>query len=114
MSTILVLLHTEDDGSLRRASLEAISVARSLNGAFGVGLVGAQVAAALEQLGGCGASRVLAVEGPAFGQPRYSTDTAAAVAICEARFLSPCRSACRVNRSKEALSCLSLAALMAS
>ncbi len=81
MDTILVLLHTEEDGSLRRAPLEAISVARALHSTFTVGLVGAQIAIALEQLGGCGASRVLAVEGPAFAQPRYSTDAAAAVAI---------------------------------
>ena len=84
MDTILVLLHTEEDGSLRRASLEAISVARALHSTFAVGLVGAQIAIALEQLGDCGASRVLAVEGPAFAQPRYSTDAAAAVAIFEA------------------------------
>lgn len=84
METIFVLLHAEEDGSLRRASLEAVSMARSLPGSFCVGLAGARVAAALSQLGGCGASRVLVVEGPAFGEPRYSTDAAAAAAICEA------------------------------
>lgn len=84
METILVLLHTEEDGSLRGASLEAIGLARSLGGPFAVGLIGARSSDAVARIGGCGASRLLVVEGDAFGQPRYSTDAVAAAALCGA------------------------------
>lgn len=84
MDTILVLLHTEEDGSLRRAALEAVSVARGSGHPFALGLVGGSVGGALAQLAGCGAARTLAVQGGAFAASRYSTDAAAAKAICDA------------------------------
>ena len=84
MENILVLAHTEADGSLAKAALEALATALSLGGALTVGLVGATTAAAADQIGSCGAVRFLAVTGDAFTQPRYSTDAAAAEALCRA------------------------------
>lgn len=88
MDTILVLLHTEGDGSLAKPALEALGTARTLSDAlqapFAVGLVGAAVQSAADAVAGCGASRFLGVAGPEFGQSRYATDAAAAEAICRA------------------------------
>ncbi len=78
--TILFLAYTEADGSLSRTALEALAAAESLDGDLIVGLVGGTVSAAA--IGGCGASRFLAVEGPEFSQPRYATDAAAAEKLC--------------------------------
>ena len=79
--TILALLYTETDGSLSRLSLEALELARTLGGTLTVGLVGADVKAAAAAVANCGAPRVLAVGGEAFGSSRYSTDAAAAEVI---------------------------------
>ncbi len=49
-----------------------------------IGLVGAQVQPAADQIANAGASKILAVCGDAFAAPRYSTDAAAAEAICRA------------------------------
>ena len=84
MASTLVLLHTEDDGGLRRASLEALETARSLGGDLSIGIIGGKVEPALAQVAGSGASRVLVVDGEEFASSRYSTDAAAATAICEA------------------------------
>ncbi len=88
MQTILVVVHTEADGSLAKPALEAISAAKPLAEATGmplvVGLVGAQTANAANVLAGCGAQRFLAVEGADFAQARYATDAAAAEALCKA------------------------------
>jgi electron transfer flavoprotein alpha subunit len=80
----LVLAHTEADGSLGKAGLEALATALSLGGTLTVGLIGAVTAAAANQIASCGAARFLAVTGDAFTQPRYSTDAAAAEALCRA------------------------------
>ena len=84
MEDILLLAHTEADGSLGKPGLEALATALGLGGALTVGLVGAATDAAAAQIAGCGAVRYLAVAGDAFGQPRYATDAAAAEAICRA------------------------------
>jgi electron transfer flavoprotein alpha subunit len=85
---IFVLAHTEPDGALAKPALEALGVASSLaaatGSAFSVGLVGGEVNAAATQIGTCGASRILGVSGTEFTQPRYSTDAAAAEALCRA------------------------------
>ena len=75
--TILFLAFTEADGSLNRASLEAVTAARELGGELIVGLVGASAAPVA-------AARVLAVTGEPFGVARYSTDAAALEALCRA------------------------------
>ena len=84
METILLLAHTEADGSLGKPALEALSTALGLGGALTVGLVGAATQAAADQVAGSGAVRFLAVTGDAFGQTRYATDAAAAEALCRA------------------------------
>ena len=84
METILVLAHVETDGTLAKPALEALTAAKSLGGEILVGLVGGSVQAAADQIAGCGATRILAVAGEAFTQPRYATDAAAAEALCRA------------------------------
>jgi electron transfer flavoprotein alpha subunit len=84
VESILLLAHTEADGSLGKPALESLATALSLGGALTVGLVGAATDAAAGQIAGCGATRFLAVTGEAFGQPRYATDAAAAEALCRA------------------------------
>ena len=83
MPNTLLLFHTEPGGGLGRAALEALTTAQAL-GEFSVGLVGATTDAAAASIGGCGATRWLAVSGDAFGVPRYSTDAAATEALCSA------------------------------
>jgi electron transfer flavoprotein alpha subunit len=74
----------DPDGALPRAALEALSAAKAAGGALTVGLFGASTDAAAAQLAGSGATKVLAVEGAAFGEPRYATDAAAAAALVKA------------------------------
>jgi electron transfer flavoprotein alpha subunit len=89
METILFLAHTEADGSLAKAGLEALGTAKALNGSLAgatllVGLVGETIQPAANRIAACGASRFLGVAGPDFAQSRYATDAAAAEALCRA------------------------------
>jgi electron transfer flavoprotein alpha subunit len=84
VESILLLAHTEADGSLGRPALEALAAAKNLGGELHIGLVGAQVQQGADQVAGAGAARILAVSGEAFGQSRYATDAAAAEALCRA------------------------------
>jgi electron transfer flavoprotein alpha subunit len=84
MEPILLLAHTEGDGTLAKPVLEALAAALELSGELTVGLVGAEVQPAADQISTAGAKRILAVAGEPFSQPRYSTDAAAAEAICRA------------------------------
>ncbi len=84
MEKILLLAHTEADGTLGKPALEALTTALALGGPLTVGLVGAATQPAAGQIAGAGAARFLAVTGEAFAQPRYATDAAAAEAICRA------------------------------
>ncbi len=84
MEPILVLAHTEADGSLGKPALEALAAALALGGEVTVGVAGAATQAAAGQIASSGAKRFLAVTGEAFAQPRYSTDAAAAEALCRA------------------------------
>ena len=89
METILFLVHTEPDGSLAKSALEALGAARSLaasltGSALVASLVGGDVQAAARQIVGCGAARFLGATGPDFAFSRYSTDLAAAEALCGA------------------------------
>src|SRR4051794_28424252 len=81
---ILLLAHTEADGSLARHALEALAAALALGGEVSVGVVGATVQSAADQIASCGAVRFLGVTGEAFAEPRYATDAAAAEALCRA------------------------------
>jgi len=84
MESVLVLAHTEVDGSLAKPALEALAAASALGAPVTVGLAGAATQAAADQIATCGAVRLLAVTGDAFSAPRYSTDAAAAEALCRA------------------------------
>jgi electron transfer flavoprotein alpha subunit len=84
VETVLLLALTEPDGSLGRPALEALAAAKALGGELIVGLAGAETQAAANQIAGCGAARFLAVTGEAFAEGRYSTDAAAAEALCRA------------------------------
>ncbi len=88
METILLLAHTEADGSLAKSAREALHAARTLNKSLAgsslvVGLVGVSVQAAADSIGACPAIMYFGVAGPEFGQSRYSTDAAAAEAVCK-------------------------------
>ena len=89
METILCLVHVENDGTLAKASLEALNgaaaLAQSLPGTpWLAGLVGENVQAAADAIATCGAAKILAVAGTEFAQPRYATDAAAATALARA------------------------------
>jgi electron transfer flavoprotein alpha subunit len=86
METVLLLAHTEPNGTLPRAALEALGAATALSSNLPgakllVGLVGEAAQPAADQIAACGAAEFLAVLGPAFAQPRYGTDAAAAEAL---------------------------------
>ena len=88
MENILLLLHTETDGSLAKSALESLQAVQTLAGAlggagFGVGIVGENIQAAANQIAGCGATKFLGVEGPDFAQSRYGSDAAALEALCK-------------------------------
>jgi electron transfer flavoprotein alpha subunit len=78
MEKVLVLAHTEVDGTLNKAALEVVQAAESMSDTLAIGLVGETVQPLR------GAAKVYAVEGAEFSQPRYSTDAAAAEALCHA------------------------------
>ena len=84
MEKILLLAHTEADGTLGKAALEALNAALGLGGVVTVGLAGAATQSGADQIAGCGAERFLAVTGEDFAAPRYATDAAAAEALCRA------------------------------
>jgi electron transfer flavoprotein alpha subunit len=89
METILVLAHTENDGSLARSAREALHTAATLHKAlagsqFVVGLAGENVQAAANSIAACPATKYFGVTGADFAQARYATDAAAAEAICKA------------------------------
>ena len=89
METILLLAHTENDGSLAKSAREALHAAatlhKSLAGSkFVIGLVGENVQAAANSIAACPATKYFCVTGADFTQPRYTTDAVAAEAICKA------------------------------
>ncbi|HEY4900408.1 MAG TPA: hypothetical protein VIH91_06260 [Terriglobales bacterium] len=85
MDNILFLAHTDADGTLNKAALEALSSAvelnQSLNGTLHVALYGAQVQPAADSIADCGATRFLAVCGEPFASARFATDAAASEAL---------------------------------
>ena len=89
MSNVLFLAHTDESGkALPRIALEsltaAIDLAKTTGAQLTIGLIGEAVSAAAEQVAAAGATRILAVAGSVFAQPRYATDAAAAEAIVKA------------------------------
>ncbi|MFO1499672.1 MAG: electron transfer flavoprotein subunit alpha [Verrucomicrobiota bacterium] len=104
MERLLLLLHTELDGSLAPAALEALGLAQSVldpaTETLTVGLVGAAVAAAADLIAASQPTRIFGVQGVDFAAPRYGSDAAAAEAICRAAtptlVIAP--ATCRWNR----------------
>jgi electron transfer flavoprotein alpha subunit len=89
METILFLAHTEADGSLGKAALEALTSAKSLAAGLAgstmiAGLVGGDVQPAANQIASCGAVKILGVAGADFASSRYSTDIVAVEALAKA------------------------------
>jgi electron transfer flavoprotein alpha subunit len=88
MDTILFIAHTESDGALSKASLEALTAAGTLaegcGATFAVGLFGADVTGAANAVAGCGATAFYGVAGEAFAVSRYASDAAAMEALCQA------------------------------
>jgi electron transfer flavoprotein alpha subunit len=89
METILVLAHTENDGSLAKTAREALHAAATLHkslagSTFVIGLIGENVQAAANSIAACPATKYFGVTGADFTQSRYATDAAAAEAICKA------------------------------
>ena len=85
MESILVLTHADESGTaLTTASLEAVTagkdLASCLNALLKIGIVAADPQPLSEGLP-CAA---LAVQGPAFAQPRFASDAAACQALCRA------------------------------
>jgi electron transfer flavoprotein alpha subunit len=80
----LIILHTESDGTLSKLSLEALAAIIQLGSPFTVGIIGENPNPAAESIATCGAAKFHAVSGPEFAQATYSTDAAAAEAICRA------------------------------
>lgn len=75
---LLVLLHMDENGGFARGSGETLAVAKSLDQAFSVGVIGGNKAPE------CGAERNLCVDDEHFRVSRSSTDIAAAAALFEA------------------------------
>jgi electron transfer flavoprotein alpha subunit len=89
METILLLAHTETDGSLAKSVREALHAAGTLHKSLAgskliVGLVAENVQTAANSIAACPATKYLGVTGAEFTQARYATDAAAAEAICKA------------------------------
>ncbi|MFO1514216.1 MAG: electron transfer flavoprotein subunit alpha [Verrucomicrobiota bacterium] len=89
METILVLAHTEADGSLAKSVREAMKAAGTLfkalpGSTLSIGLIGEGVQAAANSIAGSPATKYFGVSGVEFAQARYATDAAAAEGICKA------------------------------
>jgi len=89
METILVLAHTENDGSLAKPVREALHAAATLHKSLAgsklvVGLVGENVQVAANSIAASPVTKYFGVTGVEFTQARYATDAAAAEAICKA------------------------------
>jgi electron transfer flavoprotein alpha subunit len=84
MEKILVLLHLDETGTaLPKTAFEAVGTALEIGSPIAIGIIGNNVQLAADSLAATGA-RILAVSGSEFSQPRYSTDAAAAEALCRA------------------------------
>jgi electron transfer flavoprotein alpha subunit len=84
MDTILLLTHSEADGSLPKAALEALAAAKGLGAPVTAAIFGGNVDPAAKALSAAGVTKVLTASGDAFAQPRYATDAAAATALAKA------------------------------
>lgn len=89
MKSILLLIHTADDGGLGKAALESLTAAQQMAEGMGglelkAGLVGGAIQPAAELLAGAGVKTILGVESDACAVSRYSTDARAFSEIVKA------------------------------
>jgi len=89
METILLLAHTETDGSLGKPAREALHAAATLHKSLAgsklaIGLIGENVQAAADSIAACPAEKYFGVAGADFAASRYASDAAAAEALCRA------------------------------
>jgi len=96
MKKVLFLIHTESDGTLSKLSLEALTAAKKLSfelkAEIVTGIFGGRVKDAANSISAMSPSAFYGVEGEDFRDSRYSTDAAAAEAICRA-----CEAECIVS-----------------
>jgi len=86
METIVVLAHTEIDGSLAKSAREALHVAATLHKSMAgsklvVGIIGDNVQAVANSIAASPVTKYFGVTGADFSQSRYATDATAAEAI---------------------------------
>jgi electron transfer flavoprotein alpha subunit len=84
---ILFLAHVDESGcSLPKIAFEALGAAlalsQQLNSPLEIGLIGENVQSSADSLAAAGAARILGVQGLDFAQPKFSSDAAAAEALC--------------------------------
>ncbi len=87
MNNVLFIAPAESGRPLSRHAREALAAAKGLADVMGqklvVGLLGDDVQAAADSVGGCGASAFLVAQDPALAVSRYATDVAAAEALAK-------------------------------
>jgi electron transfer flavoprotein alpha subunit len=86
---ILFLAHVDESGNaLPKIALEALGAAlalsQQLNSPLEIGLIGENVQSSADSIAAAGAARILGVQGLDFAKPRFSSDAAAAEALCRA------------------------------
>jgi len=89
METILLLAHTESDGSLAKSAREALHVAATLHKSLAgsklvVGFIGENVPVAANSIAASPVTKYFGVTGADFSTSRYASDAAAAEAIVKA------------------------------
>ncbi|HOM59691.1 MAG TPA: electron transfer flavoprotein subunit alpha, partial [Kiritimatiellia bacterium] len=88
MTTVLALMHTQEDGSLPKAAREALTAASQLaaqsGAALSVGVIGKGASAAADTVAGCGAASFWVIGDEAVYPARYATDAAAVTALVKA------------------------------
>ena len=86
---ILFLAHVDESGNaLPKIAFEALGAALALsqqmNSPLEIGLIGENVQSSADSLASAGAAHTFGVQGPDFAKPRFSSDAAAAEALCRA------------------------------
>jgi electron transfer flavoprotein alpha subunit len=89
METILLLAHTESDGSLAKSAREALHAAATLHKSLAgsklvAGFIGENVPAAANSVAASPVTQYFGVTGADFSSSRYASDAAAAEAIAKA------------------------------
>ncbi len=88
MENILLLAHTQSDGTLSKGALESLTAALDLSKQLGtklsVGLIGQEVQAAANAIASSGAAKFYGISNPDLSVSRYATDAAALEALAKA------------------------------